>query len=797
MISMDKYNFKGKKVLVRVDFNVPLNENHEVTDDTRIVAAIPTILKILTEGGSVILMTHIGRPKGKFNPDLSTKHIIGKVSELLGRKVKYAPDCIGPEVEKMAAGLQPGEVLMLENLRFYPEETKGDEEFAKKLAKLGDAFVMNAFGTVHRAHASTFTIAKFFPYDKMFGYLVESELTHIDKALKDPKRPFTAIIGGSKVSTKISIIENLLPKVDNLIIAGGIVYTLIKAMGGKIGDSLVEDDYLDVARNIIEKAKKYHVNLVLPIDAIVADKFSNDANIQHFPIDQIPDGWMGLDIGIKSQNKFMNIIENSQTILWNGPIGVFEFENFTTGTLRVALAVARATDLGAYSLVGGGDSVAAINQYNLANRISYVSTGGGAMLEYLEGKTLPGIAAIKESFSIDDVDFNGKKVLMRVDFNVPLKDGEIVDDTRIVSALPTIMKILSDNGSVVLLSHLGRPKGEYVPELSNKQLIPYLSKALGREVKFAPDCIGSKAEKLAAELKPGEVLLLENLRFHPEETKGDWEFAKKLAKLGDIYVMNAFGTVHRYHSSVYHIAKFFEGRRYFGYLVESEMHHIDRALYHAEKPFTAILGGSKISTKIQIIEALLNRVDNLLIAGGIAFNFIKAKGGKVGDSIVEDDYLDVAKRILDIAEKKNVKIYLPIDAVTANEISDDPEIIEHHPIDNIPKGQMGVDIGIKSQNMFMRVIENSKTVLWNGPIGVFEIDDFANGTLRVALAVARATDLGAYTVAGGGDTTSALNKFHLQNRISYISTAGGALLEYIEGKELPGIKAIKGKFDKE
>ncbi len=791
---MDKYNFKGKKVLVRVDFNVPLDENHNVTDDTRIVAAIPTILKILTEGGAVILMTHLGRPKGKFNPDLSTKHIVGKVAELLGREVKHAPDCIGPEVEKMANELQPGEVLLLENLRFHPEETKGDEEFAKKLARLGDAYVMNAFGTVHRAHASTYTIAKFFPYDKMFGYLVESELSHIDKALKDPKRPFTAIIGGSKVSTKISIIENLLPKVDNLIIAGGIVYTLVKAMGGKIGDSLVEDEYLDVAKNIIEKAKKYHVNLILPIDAIVADKFSNDANIQHFPVDQIPDGWMGLDIGIKSQNLFMNIIEKSETILWNGPIGVFEFENFSTGTLRVALAVARATDLGAYSLVGGGDSVAAINKFNLSNRISYVSTGGGAMLEYLEGKTLPGIAAVKQSYSIDDVDFNGKKVLMRVDFNVPLKDGEIVDDTRIVTALPTIVKILSENGSVILLSHLGRPKGQFRPELSNKHLVPYLSKALGKEVKFAPDCIGPEVEKMAAELQPGEVLLLENLRFHPEETEGDWEFAKKLARLGDIYVMNAFGTVHRYHSSVYHIAKYFEGRRYFGYLVESEMHHIDRALHHAERPFTAILGGSKISTKIKIIEALLNKVDNLIISGGIAFNFIKAKGGNVGDSIIEEDYLDVAEKILALAEKKNVKIYLPIDAITADRISEDANI-EHHPIDNIPKGQMGVDIGIKSQNMFMKVIEESKTVLWNGPIGVFEIDDFANGTLRVALAVARATDLGAYTIAGGGDTTSALNKFHLHHRISYISTAGGALLEYIEGKELPGIKAIKGAFD--
>ena len=795
MISMDKYNFKGKKVLVRVDFNVPLDENHNVTDSTRIIAAIPTILKILTEGGAVILMTHIGRPKNKFNPDLSTKHIVSKVSELIGHEVKYAPDCIGPKVEKMAKELKPGEILLLENLRFYPEETKGDEEFAKKLAKLGDAYVMNAFGTIHRPHASTYTIAQFFPYDKMFGYLVESEISHIDKALKKPKRPFTAIIGGSKVSTKISIIENLLPKVDNLIISGGIVFTIIKAMGGKIGDSLVEDDFLEVAKKIIDKAKKYHVNLVLPIDAIVADKFSNNANIQHFPIDQIPNGWMGLDIGIKSQNLFMNIIEKSETILWNGPIGVFEFENFSTGTLRVALAVARATDLGAYSLVGGGDSVAAINKFNLANRISYVSTGGGAMLEYLEGKTLPGITAIKQSFSIDDIDFNGKKVLIRVDFNVPIENGEILDDTRIVTALPTIIKILSEKGSVILLSHLGRPNGKYNSKLSNKHLIPYLSKALDREIKFSPDCIGHTAEKMAEELKPGEVLLLENLRFHPEETEGNWDFAKKLAKLGDIYVMNAFGTVHRYHSSVYHIAKYFENRRYFGYLVESEIHNINRALHQAEHPFTAILGGEKISTKIKIIEAILNKVDNLIISGAIAFNFIKAKGGKIGNSLVDDEYIDLAKKILDIAKRKNVKIYLPIDAITVNKISEDANI-EHHLIDKIPDGQIGVDIGIKSQNLFMEVIEKSKTILWNGPIGIFEYDNFANGTLRVALAVARATDLGAYSIVGGGDTTFALNKFHLQHKISYVSTAGGALLEFIKGKELPGIKAIKGIFDK-
>ncbi|HIE16480.1 MAG TPA: phosphoglycerate kinase [Bacteroidales bacterium] len=796
MTSMDKYNFRGKKVLVRVDFNVPLDEDLKITDNTRIVLALPTLMKILTDGGSVIIMTHLGRPKGKFVERLSVKYLVEPLSKLIGKEVKFSPDCIGPVAPKMAKELKPGEILMLENLRFYPEETQGDETFARQLAKLGDAFVMNAFGTAHRTHSSITEVPKFFPYDKMFGFLVESEINHIDKAIRHAKHPFTAIIGGSKVSSKIGVIENLLPKVDNLIIAGAIVHTIIKAMGGKVGSSLVEDDYLDTARKLIEQAKKYHVNLILPTDTIVANSFSNDAQIQHFEADKIPDGWMGLDIGIRSANKFAEIIEKSETILWNGPIGVFEFENFSTGTLRVALSVARATDLGAFSLIGGGDSVAAVNKFNLARKISYISTAGGALLEYIEGKSLPGITAIKQSYSIDDVDFAGKRVLMRVDFNVPMDEkGEITDDTRIVSALPTILKVLNEGASVILISHLGRPKGKYRPELSNKLILDFLSKSLNCPVKFAPDCIGEETEQMARDLNPGEVLLLENIRFHIEETEGSEAFAKQLAKLGDIYIMNAFGTVHRYHSSVYYLPKFFEGNRYYGYLVESEMNHIDRALYHAEPEFTGILGGSKISTKIQIIEALLNKVDNLIITGGIAYTFIKAKGGRIGDSIVEESYLDVAKDIMNLAKKKNVNIYLPIDTLIADKFSNNAQI-NHVEIDKIPDKWIGMDIGIKSANLFAEIIEKSKTILWNGPVGVFEMNNFMTGTLRIALSVARATDKGAYSIVGGGDSTAAVNKFSIQNRISYVSTAGGALLEYIEGKDLPGIKAIKGNFDK-
>ncbi|MFC2096497.1 phosphoglycerate kinase [Bacteroidota bacterium] len=381
---------------MRVDFNVPLDENNEITDDTRIITALPTVRKILAEGGSVIFLTHLGRPKGKVDEKYSVKHILPYLSKALDRKVKFAKDCIGEEAIIASTVLQPGECLLLENLRFHKEETDADESFAKKLAELGDVFVFNAFGTAHRAHASTYTLAKYFPNDKMFGYLVENEVNNIDKVVKQAKKPFTAILGGSKVSTKIHIIEALIEKVDNLIIGGGIAYTFSKAMGGKIGNSLVEDDFIDVAKKIMAKAKENGVNLYLPTDCIIADDFKNDANIEHCEIDQIKDGWMGLDIGIKSANEFTEVIENSATILWNGPIGVFEMSNYSMGTLKIAMAVARATDKGAFSLIGGGDSIAAVNKYSLAYKISYISTAGGALLEYIEGKELPALKAITE-----------------------------------------------------------------------------------------------------------------------------------------------------------------------------------------------------------------------------------------------------------------------------------------------------------------------------------------------------------------------------------------------------------------
>ena len=395
MKTIDNFNFKGKKALIRVDFNVPVNENFEVTDVTRIEAAKPTISKILNDGGSAILMTHFGRPKGK-DDKYSLSHIVKKVSEVLGVPVHFAADCIGEVAEKAAKELKAGEVLLLENVRFYPEEEKGNEEFAGKLAKLGDIYVNDAFGTAHRAHASTTILAKFFPTAKCFGYLLAKEIESIEKVMKTGEKPVTAILGGSKVSSKITIIENILPKVNNLIIGGGMAYTFIKALGGKIGKSICENDKLDLALEILDKAKKLGVEVYLPIDVVVGKEFDNNTETQIVKANNIPDDWEGLDSGTETLQNNKQVLLNSKTILWNGPVGVFEMPNFAKGTIAIGEYVAEATKNGAFSLVGGGVSVAAVKQFGFEDRVSYVSTGGGAMLESLEGKILPGIQAIYE-----------------------------------------------------------------------------------------------------------------------------------------------------------------------------------------------------------------------------------------------------------------------------------------------------------------------------------------------------------------------------------------------------------------
>ncbi len=397
MNSIDTYNFKNKKALVRVDFNVPLDDKFNVTDDTRIRAAIPTLKKILSGGGSLIIMSHLGRPKNLPEDKFSLRHIVAPLSKLLGVDVKFSKDCIGAATKEVTSALKPGEVLLLENLRFHVEETKGSENFAKELASLGDVYVNDAFGTAHRAHASTTVIAQFFPNDKMFGYCMSAELESINNLLLKAKKPFTAILGGAKVSGKIAIIENLMDKVDNLIIGGGMSYTFVKAVGGKVGSSLVEEDRIDTALQVIESAKKKNVKLYIPTDTVIADAFNNDANKKICKINEIPDGWLGLDIGPETEKEFAKVIESSNAILWNGPMGVFEMSSFESGTKMIAEAIVNATKKGAFSLVGGGDSVAAINKYNLADKVSYVSTGGGAMLEYIEGKELPGVRAIEQA----------------------------------------------------------------------------------------------------------------------------------------------------------------------------------------------------------------------------------------------------------------------------------------------------------------------------------------------------------------------------------------------------------------
>lgn len=396
MIRFEDYSFAGKRALIRVDFNVPLNDAYAVTDDTRIRAAIPTIRKILADGGSAVLMSHLGRPKSGPEAKYSLKHILPVVQEHLGVPVLFADDCIGEEARRASAALRPGQVLLLENLRFHKEEEGGDEFFAGRLAEHGDCYVNDAFGTAHRAHASTTIVARFFPTDKMFGYLLQAEIDSIDRVLNSTERPVLAIIGGAKVSSKITILESILPKVDHIIIGGGMAYTFAKAQGGRVGNSLVEDEYIETATQLMTKAREKGVEIHLPVDTTVADEFRNDASTDLCPIQAIPDGWMGLDIGPESITAFKSVIGKCRIILWNGPMGVFEMERFAKGTEAVARALAEATAAGAFTLIGGGDSVAAINKFALADKVSYVSTGGGAMLEYLEGIALPGIAAIRE-----------------------------------------------------------------------------------------------------------------------------------------------------------------------------------------------------------------------------------------------------------------------------------------------------------------------------------------------------------------------------------------------------------------
>ncbi|WP_298893604.1 phosphoglycerate kinase [uncultured Psychroserpens sp.] len=395
MKTLNDFNFEDKKALIRVDFNVPLDDDFQVTDATRIISAKPTIIKVLEDGGSCILMSHLGRPKG-VQEEFSLRHILSKVEDILGVSIKFAENCVGPIAQEASDNLKPGEILLLENLRFHEEEKLGDQNFAKSLSKLGDIYINDAFGTAHRAHASTTIVAQFFPDTKCFGHLLAQEIESIEKVMKTGEKPVLAVLGGAKVSSKITIIENILDKVDHLIIGGGMTFTFIKAQGGTIGDSICEDDKMDLAIEIMKQAKEKNVQIHLPVDVLAANAFSNDADTQILDVTEIPNGWQGLDAGPKSKTLFHDVVMQCKTILWNGPLGVFEMENFAKGTIALGDSIAEATKNGAFSLVGGGDSVAAVKQFGFEDKVSYVSTGGGAMLESLEGKTLPGIAAILE-----------------------------------------------------------------------------------------------------------------------------------------------------------------------------------------------------------------------------------------------------------------------------------------------------------------------------------------------------------------------------------------------------------------
>ncbi|KAK3042641.1 hypothetical protein RJ639_000893 [Escallonia herrerae] len=785
-------DLKGKKVFVRADLNVPLDDAQKITDDTRIRAAVPTIKYLISKGAKVILSSHLGRPKG-VTPKFSLAPLVPRLTELLGIEVVKADDCIGPDVEKLVASLPEGGVLLLENVRFYKEEEKNEPEFAKKLASLADLYVNDAFGTAHRAHASTEGVTKFLK-PSVAGFLLQKELDYLVGAVSSPKRPFAAIVGGSKVSSKIGVIESLLEKCDILLLGGGMIFTFYKAQGLPVGSSLVEEDKLELATTLLAKAKAKGVSLLLPTDVIVADKFAPDADSKVVPASAIPDGWMGLDIGPDSVKTFNEALETTKTVIWNGPMGVFEFEKFAVGTESVAKKLAELSGKGVTTIIGGGDSVAAVEKVGVADVMSHISTGGGASLELLEGKELPGVIALDEVLvaksvgTLKEADLKGKKVFVRVDLNVPLDDNfNITDDNRIRAAVPTIKYLMGHGAKVILSSHLGRPKG-VTPKYSLKPLVPRLCELLGVEVKMANDCIGEEVEKLVAEIPEGGVLLLENVRFYKEEEKNDPEFAKKLASLADLYVNDAFGTAHRAHASTEGVAKYLRPS-VAGFLMQKELDYLVGAVSNPKKPFAAIVGGSKVSSKIGVIESLLEKVNILVMGGGMIFTFYKAQGYSVGSSLVEEDKLDLATSLLEKAKSKGVSLMLPSDVVIADKFSPDAnsKIV---PASSIPDGWMGLDIGPDSIKAFGEALDTTQTIIWNGPMGVFEFEKFAAGTDAIAKKLADLSGKGVTTIIGGGDSVAAVEKVGLADKMSHISTGGGASLELLEGKTLPGVLAL-------
>jgi len=829
---------KGKRVFIRVDFNVPFDKKDptKITNLARVQGALPTIQWCLDNGAkSVVLASHLGRPNGNKMPEKFSLAPVAKALEgLINKPVTFLKDTVGAETEAACADPAEGSVILLENTRFYAEEegkgVKPDGEkfkasaediaaFRGSLAKLADIYVSDAFGTAHRGHSSM--VGEGFPV-RASGFLVAKELNAFAKVLDEPARPVLAILGGAKVSDKILLIDNLLDKVDKMIIGGGMAFTFQKVMAGMdIGGSLYDEDGAKIVPDIIKKAAEKGVEIVLPVDFITSSKFGEDGEIGTATVEGgIPDGFMGLDCGPETIKLNAATIAASKTIIWNGPMGVFEMASFEAGTKTMMENIVAATEGGATTVIGGGDTATACKVYKTEDKVSHVSTGGGASLELLEGKVLPGIAALSDAgaaapapksskkLQLIDTDVKGKRVFIRVDFNVPFdkKDPtKITNLARVQGALPTIQWCL-DNGakSVVLASHLGRPNGNKMPEkFSLAPVAKALEGLINKPVTFLKDTVGAETEAACADPAEGSVILLENTRFYAEEegkgVKPDGEkfkasaediaaFRGSLAKLADIYVSDAFGTAHRGHSSM--VGEGFPVRAS-GFLVAKELNAFAKVLDEPARPVLAILGGAKVSDKILLIDNLLDKVDKMIIGGGMAFTFQKVMAGMdIGGSLYDEDGAKIVPDIIKKAAEKGVEIVLPVDFITSSKFGEDGEIGTATVEGGIPDGFMGLDCGPETIKLNAATIAASKTIIWNGPMGVFEMASFEAGTKTMMENIVAATEGGATTVIGGGDTATACKVYKTEDKVSHVSTGGGASLELLEGKVLPGIAAL-------
>ena len=788
---------------------------------------MPSIEYLSSKGAIVAVCSHLGRPKEGPEDKFSLGPCALRMGELLKTEVKLAPDCIGDDVAAMVAAASEGDVLMLENTRFYKEETKNEPEFVKKLAAPFDLFVNDAFGTAHRAHASTEGVTKFLS-PSVSGFLLAKELEYLDGAITSGERPMAAIVGGSKVSSKITVLEALLDKCDKIVIGGGMVFTFLKAKGLSVGTSLVENDFVDTAKEVMAKAEQLGKTILLPTDIVVADAFAADANTQVVAADAIPEGWMGLDNGPVSTAEQKEFLSDCKTIIMNGPLGVFEMEAFSKGTFAIVDILADLTkEKGVVTIIGGGDSVAATEQSGRAGDMSHISTGGGASLELLEGKVLPGVAALDDYVepaattvaassdssmslmkkTLADVDVKGKRVLMRVDFNVPFdKEGNITNNQRIEGAIPTIQKAL-DSGAkaVILLSHLGRPNGQPNKKFTLEPVAKRLSELIGKPVQFLHNCTGVIVEDACSYPPPGSIILLENVRFYAEEEgkgiKADGTkfkpsaaevdaFRASLSQLGDVYVCDAFGTAHRAHSSMVGMA----GKMpcVAGDLVSKELKAFSQVIgENVDRPLTSIVGGAKISDKVLVIENLIKQSDAIIICGGMAYTFMKeCYGMSIGKSLYDKKGAELAPKLVEQAEAKGCKLVFPCDWLCGQDFCNDQETKLVTKDEGIPDGWEGMDCGPESMKLFREQVLASKTVVWNGPAGVFEFDTFSKGTKALLEAVAELAQSGGKGIIGGGDSATAAAKWDMEDKVTFVSTGGGASLELLEGKILPGIAAL-------